>query len=136
MKDLDTKFSICPRCGKRLIKLKNANTDEYYYLCVSSNCRTTIRNNCIDTMSIDLFSRLTDKINNISSDTNTYMLLKENLSGPMMQKMSNNCYDKDKIMYCIIQAKSKDDGLEKLRNKFSIIKITDEMVVPIIITEA
>lgn len=138
MGDLNTKISFCPVCGKRLIRIKDTFKNKEYTLCSDSSCRTYILGTTISTFSIYEFSRLADSIEKAKfkeSNMKTYMLLKTTLSGPMLQKVTNNFDEKDKSMYCIVQAKDRDDALEKFSRRFSVIKIKPDMVVEVTIKE-
>lgn len=137
MIDIEQKFSVCPVCGKKLVEIRANIKNNYYYLCTDSSCRTNIESNIITKLDIEDYCKLQDKynLNAIEKHCDAYMLLKENLSGPMLIKNSNEVFEKYKNSYCIIKAKSLEDAIEQFKNKFKYIKISKDMVVPITIRE-
>ena len=125
------KIKYCPICSKELLSIDNK-----YSLCVDTGCRVIIKNNLIKQLDIDEFSNIVEKIGATPENkSNNYMLLKTDLSGPMLLKTTNDGICNDKCMYCIIQAKSKEEAMKILKRKFKVVDITDDMIVNINIKE-
>lgn len=135
MEDIKSKFSVCPVCSNKLINVENTLGSNVNYLCTDSGCRLYIENNYICRLDIFAYSKLVDKLGIKEISYDTYMLLKENLSGPLLQRLTTNYNEKDKSLLCIVKATSKEDAISKFRRKFSFIKITSDMVVPVTIKE-
>lgn len=142
-KMVNIELKKCPLCGGKLAKLiqHNNNEEKVAYMCKKSTCRIFIDYTMrIYKLSIEYFSVLEEKLNstiNSSEDScdKNYMLLKEDLSGPMMQKMTNKFDDKEKCRYVIVKAKNVDEATEKFKKAFSVINIKNDMIVEINIEE-
>ena len=136
-------FKKCPLCGGKLVRIVQVSNGvvKTSYLCKKSTCRIIIDSALqIRKISIEYYSFLEEKLNNAevnNSDTSdkNYMLLKEDLSGPMMQKMTNKFDDKEKCKYVIVKAKNVDEAFEKFRKAFSVINIKNDMIVEVNIEE-
>lgn len=135
MRDISFKISVCPVCSKKLIEINDPYSDTKEYLCTDNTCRIHIVENHIDKLDISTYSRMVDGLNIQKQEYNTYMLLKENLSGPLLQKLTNDYNEKDRSMLCIIKANSREDAINKFKRKFAYIKVTSDMVVPISVKE-
>jgi leucyl aminopeptidase (aminopeptidase T) len=130
-------FTICPVCGGRLSKIRINNNKYELYICRDSICRTTIQNNKVFKMELGKYCIIQDKISENVEDkkSNTYMLLKRDLSSPLLVKNTNSATEKNKNSYCIINAKSHEDAVKQFKDKFKAIIVTDDMVVNIEIKE-
>lgn len=131
-------ISICPKCGCKLIEVSTTNT-ALYKLCPDSTCRTMIKDNLISEMDMDIYSRLQQKMKfEKSQDTKgikAYMLLKENLSGPLLVKNSNRDLGSSKVAFCIVKANDQASAIKLFKQRFEVIKITPDMVVEVDIVE-
>ena len=125
------KISFCPVCGKKLVKLEN--TDDI--VCADISCRIRIHDHIISKLDIDEFAYIQDELPRQETKSKTFMLLKENLSAPMLVKMTNNICNTTKDTFCICVAEDKEDARQKFRQRFEYINITPDMVVPITIKE-
>ena len=63
------------------------------------------------------------------------MLLKEDLSGPLLVKNTSNSLSRTKTAFCIVKANSIDDAIKQFKERFEIIKVTKDTVVEISILE-
>lgn len=135
---INSKYAFCPKCGNKLVNICSANT-LLYELCPESTCRTMIKNNNISEMDIDIYSRLQQKVNfKKTTDTRgirAYMLLKENLSGPLLIKNSSSNLSNTKVAFCIVKAEDKSNAIKLFKQRFEVIKVTPDMVVEISIIE-
>ncbi len=138
MTDIDNKYIICPKCGCKLIDI-NINSGKSYKLCPESTCRTMINGETISEMELDIYSRLQQKVGfrkeHINSGIKAYMLLKEDLSGPLLVKNTRNSLSRTKTAFCIVKANSIDDAIKQFKERFELIKITKDTVVEISILE-
>lgn len=129
---------ICPKCGSGLVHFKNKEIITRD-LCTNSACRLSISNNKIDIMDLDEYSKIQDRVGfsriEGTQGVKAYMLLKENLSAPLLVKNNSDVLDTERNTFCIVQAKDKDDAMRQFNKRFAYIKITDEMIVEIIIKE-
>lgn len=133
---INNEYTICPKCGKPLIYI----ADGYKMnICTNSACRLCIKDDVIGNVELRDYSLIQQNynLNNKSSVSNKgfYMLLKENLSGPMIIKNTNSALENKRNSLCILRAGSKDDAIKQFREKFKYIKINDEMIVQIKIQE-
>lgn len=128
-------YKYCPMCGKELAVVKMHNTDTNYYVCRDIACRTQIKFDKISIIDIDKFANLQPRFNDSNNNDGAFMLLKEDLSAPLLQKNSNNILVRDRNKYCIIRAKDKEDAIRQFKEMFDVIRIDSEMVVPIDIHE-
>lgn len=139
MDSIDKQFSVCPVCGSKLIRFRQNSTDKQNYLCSDSRCRIVIKNNSIYEMDMTLYSKLQQQFGfskqKSSNGIRAYMLLKEDLSAPLLVKNTKNPLLKDRNSFCIVSAESKDDALRMFNDKFEYIKISSDMVVEINIEE-
>lgn len=131
--DIISEYKFCPKCGSELHSELSTSGKTLYSICKNSKCRTFIKGNIVDVMDIDIYSRLQCKFE--YKDSGYFMLLKENLSGPLLVKNTNNALEKCKNTLCIIEADSKQDAANKFKDKFKYIKISEDMIVPIRIVE-
>ena len=122
-------YKYCPKCGNKLIKFNKG------FLCYNNSCRVVIKNNSIYRMSLDEFIEIQDVIGEQNNSSNSYMLLKEDLSAPLLIKNTNSPLERNKNTYCIIRAKNLDDALEQFSSKFSYIKVNKDMIVKVNINE-
>lgn len=134
---INNEYIICPKCGKPLIYI----ADGYKMnICTNSACRLYIKDDVIGNVELRDYSLIQQNynLNNKSSVSNKgfYMLLKENLSGPMLIKNTNNALENKRNSLCILRAESKEDAIRQFKEKFKYIKINDEMIIPIKIQEA
>ena len=138
MTDIDNKYIICPKCGCKLIDI-NINSGKSYKLCPESTCRTMINGETISEMELDIYSRLQQKVGfrkeHINSGIKAYMLLKEDLSGPLLVKNTRNSLSRTKTAFCIVKANSIDDAIKQFKERFELLKITKDTVVEISILE-
>lgn len=138
MNSIVNEISICPKCGCKLIDITTTSTN-LYKLCPDSTCRTMIKDDFISEMDIDIYSRLQQKFNfEKTQDSNgirAYMLLKENLSGPLLVKNSNKDLSSSKVAFCIVKANDKASAFKLFKQRFEVIKITPDMVVEVDIVE-
>lgn len=134
MYSIKNKILLCPLCGKELAKVQINSCTEPVYVCADSSCRTFIKQDDVKHMDIDLYCKIQNKLN-ITKESKTYMLLKENLSGPLLVKNSNSALETNKNCYCIIKAESQEDALNQFKQKFKYIRVTEDMVVQINIKE-
>lgn len=133
---INNEYTICPKCGKPLIYI----ADGYKMnICTNSACRLSIKDSIIEDVELRDYSLIQQKynLNNKSSVSNRgfYMLLKENLLGPMLIKNTNGALENKRNSLCILRADSKEDAIKQFKEKFKYIKINDEMVVQINIQE-
>lgn len=128
-------IKYCPLCGKELYTINNLKSK--YYICKDSTCRAIIKEDKITVAEIDKYLDIKERLNIEESrnNSNAYMLLKENLSGPMLIRINNNNINSIKCMYCIIYANSHDEAYEIFKKRFDFIKVTHDMIVNIDITE-
>lgn len=130
-------YLICPKCGCKLVSVNIGNSN--YRICPESTCRTMIKDSTISEMDMDIYSRLQQKINfkkeKSSHGIKAYMLLKEDLSGPLLVKNTNKSLSRTKTAFCIIMANSIDDAIRQFKERFEIIHITRDNVVEISIME-
>lgn len=138
MKSIDCEISFCPKCGNKLINIKSTN-NLLYKVCPESTCRIMIKDGYISEMDMDIYSRLQqkvgfEKIHDIKG-IKAYMLLKENLSGPLLVKNSNKDLGNNKVAFCIVKAKDADSAMKLFKQRFEIIKVTPDMVVEVSIVE-
>ena len=131
----DSQISFCPKCGSKLVCVGKGIDNDGMYLCTGTACNIAINGNTISYNNTALYAKYNEIILRAREHSNTFMLLKENLSGPMLQKLTNTALEKDKSMYCIVQADSIEDALKKFQRKFNVIKVTNDMVIPITIKE-
>ena len=138
MVDIDNKYIICPKCGCKLVDI-HINNEKSYKLCPESTCRTMINGKTISEMELDIYSRLQQRIGfrkeHTSSGIKAYMLLKEDLSGPLLVKNVRNSLSRTKTAFCIVKANSIDDAIKQFKERFELIKITKDTVVEINILE-
>ena len=138
MNSNDNKYKICPKCGSKLIDV-SINSSNICSLCTESTCRTVIKDNIISEMEIDMYSTIQQKIKfkreQYDSGIRAYMLLKEDLSAPLLTKNTNSPFIKERTAYNIIKANSFEDAKKQFKDKFQFIKVSDDMVVEISIKE-
>lgn len=138
MEGIDNKYIICPKCGCKLVDI-NINNEKSYKLCPESTCRTMINGETISEMELDIYSRLQQRVGfnkeHTSSGIKAYMLLKEDLSGPLLVKNARNSLSRTKTAFCIVKANSIDDAIKQFKERFELIKITKDTVVEISILE-
>lgn len=138
MADIDNKYIICPKCGCKLVGI-HINNEKSYKLCPESTCRTMINGETISEMELDIYSRLQQRVEinkeHTSSGIKAYMLLKEDLSGPLLVKNARNSLSRTKTAFCIVKANSIDDAIKQFKERFELIKITKDTVVEINILE-
>ena len=124
-------YLICPKCGCKLIKVRTSNSE--CSLCTDSTCRTMIKNDIISEMDMDIYSRLQQRLGfkkaKESKGFKAYMLLKEDLSGPLLVKNTNKTLSRAKTAFCIVKANSMDDAIKQFKERFEIIHITNDNVV-------
>lgn len=139
MKGVSNEYTICPKCGCKLVDI-NINSEKIYKLCPESTCRTMINGKTISEMELDIYSRLQQKAGfkkeYNSSGIKAYMLLKEDLSGPLLVKNARNSLSRTKTAFCIVKANSIDDAIKQFKERFELIKITRDTVVEISILES
>lgn len=128
-------YKYCPLCGKKLIYI-----DDGYKMnvCTDSRCRTYIKDDIIGDIDLTTYSKLQQYYNfdnNTVINSNTYMLLKENLSGPMLIKNTNEPTMNLRNKYCIINATDVISAINQFKQMFKYINITHDMVIPIDIKE-
>lgn len=138
MVDINSKYAFCPRCGSKLVNINSAN-EVLYGLCPESTCRTMIKDSNISEMDMDIYSRLQQKIDfkktTATNGIKAYMLLKENLSGPLLVKNSKNVLSSNKTAFCIVKDSDIYGAMRQFKERFEIIKITEDMVVEVSIVE-
>lgn len=126
-----TQYSYCPQCGNKLIQI-----DSELSICFNKACRTSISNSVISKMELDKYSKIQEKIKIVDNrEYKTYMLLKENLSAPMLIKNTNTATETKRNTYCIIKAKNIDEAILQFQQKFKYIKVNSEMVVEVSVKE-
>ena len=135
MGNIKAEYLYCPVCRTKLYKVRGTSNNELYSVCTNSSCRKFIKNDSIAEMDISIYSRIQPFFPYDNTDTNIFILLKENLKGPLMSKATNGPFDKDRCMYNIVHAESREDAVDKFQKKFEHIEITGEMVAPIHIVE-
>lgn len=138
MIDINCEYKICPKCGCKLININSAN-GVLYKLCPESTCRTMIKNCNISEMEMDIYSRLQQKLG-FDSKTDikgikAYMLLKENLLGPLLVKNSRNALSNTRTAFCIVKANDVNEAIKMFKDRFDVIKITKDMIVEVSIVE-
>lgn len=134
--NINTELIYCPCCGSRLLKLVNNSDNNIAYLCRKTNCRILIRNSKISQMSLEGFSKLSDKVSEVTTDDiSGYMLLNEKRTGPLFVKNSNNYDERGKDTYCIVKANSIQDAITKFKRKYTYININEDNVIPVLIKE-
>lgn len=128
-------FKMCPVCGNNMMTLDFGN-DTKVSICSNTACKVVIENNEITVADDDEYLKLrANASTDLKPDTNTFMLLKADLSKPMLIKNTNKFDEKCRNTYCIVQANDIEDAISQFSRKFDVIKITKDMVVPIKIKE-
>lgn len=129
-------YKCCPVCGKKIIYIGDGYK---MHICTNSSCRTSIKDEVIGDVDLTTYAEIQQKydFNNKTHKVgqSAFMLLKEDLSGPMFAKNTNEALMKLRNTYCILRAIDKEDALKQFRQKYKVIKINDDMVVEIEITE-
>ena len=129
-------YKYCPMCGKELAYIGDGYK---MYVCTNSTCRTSIKDDIIGDIDLSTYAYIQEKYNKEikqeKSGYKAYMLLKENLSGPMFAKNTNEPFMKLRNTYCIIRATNKKDAINQFKDKYKVINISEEMVVEVSIRE-
>lgn len=132
-----SKIMYCPMCGKSMIDLGSRGT-YINQLCKDSKCRCMITMNKFEVLDLDEYSRFSDVIEEAlnEADNNTdkyYMLTKENSSQPALIKNTNSPYETKRQSLCIVTCKSKKEALVIFKEKFKVIKITEDRITEVTI---
>jgi hypothetical protein len=131
-------YNICPVCGTRLAYINVPNSNVRYKICPDSTCRVQIKDDKINILDMDIYSRIQSNLNlevKKNSGDRKFMLLKEDLSAPLLVKNTNDALSKTRNKYCIIRATDLDDAKRQFNQQFKYVKIRDEMIVEIEIKE-
>jgi hypothetical protein len=97
-----------------------------------------IKDDKINILDMDIYSRIQSNLNlevKKNSGDRKFMLLKEDLSAPLLVKNTNDALSKTRNKYCIIRATDLDDAKRQFNQQFKYVKIRDEMIVEIEIKE-
>lgn len=130
------KIQYCPYCSKKLTEIVGTDGVSTISLCNKVECRTVIQGNKIARMTLESFSRISEEIQDTEqADIDGYMLLNEKGTGPMLVKNSNSHLEKNRDTYCIVKAKSHSEAIKILKNKYTYIRVKEDMVIPVSIKE-
>lgn len=135
---LISRFSICPMCGKELIKINIINEEGQIALCSDSGCRVTLTDTSIYIMGIERYARLQDELASISSDIfknkdRYFLLLSEKLDKPMLSLLTNKPIENRRNKLNIIKAKNKDEAIKLFRDMTNISKLNIDRIVEVYI---
>lgn len=134
-----SKILYCPMCGKSMIDLGSRGT-YINQLCRDSKCRCMITMNKFEIIDIEEYSKFSDIISEALHKTDTttdkyYMLTKENSSQPALIKNTNSPYETKRQTLSIIKCKNKKEALAVFKEKFKVIKITEDRIIEVTIKE-
>lgn len=135
---LISRFSICPMCGKELIKINIINEEGQIALCSDSGCRVTLTDTSIYIMGIERYARLQDELASISSDIfknkdRYFLLLSEKLNKPMLSLLTNKPIENRRNKLNIIKAKNKDEAFKLFKDATNNSKLNIDRVVEVYI---
>ena len=129
------KIQYCPYCSKKLVNIVGTDGVSEVSVCTRVECRTVIQGNKVARMTLESFSRISEEIIEEQQEISGYMLLNEKGTGPLFVKNSNSHLEKNRDTYCIIKAKSHSEAVQKLKDKYTYIKVKEDMVIPVNIKE-
>lgn len=132
-----TEFKYCPKCGKKLYHVEPNNGKEPYDICNDAICRHVVKQNRIMQLSIEQYSLLQERysLNKNKEQQKIFMLLKQDLSGPMLSKLIQDIAKRDRNTYNIITCESKNEAFKQFKERFSAIDMKENMIIPIDIVE-
>lgn len=134
------KYKICPKCGLQLEEVHiNIGDKNIVSVCTDSCCRTVINGGIISELDIASYAELQQRYNLKKHEDTTglkaYMLLKEDLSAPLMVKETRDPLDRNKSNFCIVRAISKEEAFSIFSKQFKYINVTYDMIVEVRIKE-
>jgi hypothetical protein len=131
-------YSVCPVCGAKLAYIVVPNSNIKYKICPDSTCRVQIKDDKINILDLDIYSRIQSNLKfdiKKNSEDRKFMLLKEDLSAPLLVKNTTDVLSKLRNKYCIIRATDLEDAKRQFNQQFKYVKIKDEMIVEVEIKE-
>ena len=136
--DLISRFSICPMCGKELIKINIINKEGQIALCSDSGCRVTLTNTSIYIMDIERYARLQDELASISDSIfknkdRYFLLLSEKLNKPMLSLLTNKPIENRRNKLNIIKAKNRDEAFKMFKDATNNSKLNIDRIVEVYI---